>query len=227
MAVPFEALDVQLGRRIDLQVEHLYRKVVVCNRGGYCYELNYLFHWLLQSVGFESDLIAASVFDGTAYGPEFDHLALVVHLDGLWLADVGYGDLFLQPLSIQPGVLQEDSYKIYQLQQLHSEHYLLRESLNAQAECQIRYQFSTIPRTIGDFEAQNAYKQTAEDSYFVKNRICTVPTIWGRKTLLNGTYKVRNNEGVEVADVREEELKDLLKKEFNIDLNEEGYHGGR
>ena len=51
--VPFENLDIALGRPIRLGLTTLYDKIVTHRRGGFCYELNGLFAWLLDDLGFE------------------------------------------------------------------------------------------------------------------------------------------------------------------------------
>src|SRR5580693_2308870 len=72
LTIPFENLDIPLGRPIVLNVEHLYNKLVDRRRGGYCYELNGLFAWLLAQLGFDVKMISAGVAHETSgFGPEF------------------------------------------------------------------------------------------------------------------------------------------------------------
>ena len=98
-SVPFENLDIALGREIVCDDDSFIRKIVEQRRGGFCYELNGAFARLLREFGFRVTLLSARVprEDGS-YSPEFDHLALRVDLDEPWLADVGFGDSFLEPL---------------------------------------------------------------------------------------------------------------------------------
>ena len=106
--VPFENLDIHLGLPISLQETDLFEKIVVRRRGGFCYELNGLFAWLLRELGFEVSLLSARVGDREdGFGPEFDHLILRVTCpadparpDDPWLADVGFGESFLTPLPL-------------------------------------------------------------------------------------------------------------------------------
>src|SRR5262245_55915491 len=81
--VPFENLDIHLGRAILLEERALFRKVVGERRGGFCYELNGLFAELLRFLGFEVSLLSACVgrVDG-GFGPAFDHLTLLVRAGG-------------------------------------------------------------------------------------------------------------------------------------------------
>ena len=79
-AVPYENLDVFLGRKKLLEVGELYQKMVLDERGGWCCELNGLFCWLLKAIGFTVRQVSASYFmeDKQKYKEEFDHLALIV-----------------------------------------------------------------------------------------------------------------------------------------------------
>src|SRR6476660_7309603 len=81
LAVPFENLDIHLGRPIVLDQAALFDKIVRRRRGGFCYELNGLFGLMLRQLGFDVTLLAAGVAraDG-GFGPEFDHLTLLVRI---------------------------------------------------------------------------------------------------------------------------------------------------
>src|SRR6185295_18386444 len=61
LAVPFENLDIHLGRPIVLEDAALFDKIVERRRGGFCYELNGLFCWLLRELGFEASKLSAGV----------------------------------------------------------------------------------------------------------------------------------------------------------------------
>jgi len=109
LAVPFENLDIALGRRIAMDLDAFVRKVVERRRGGFCYELNGAFAALLRALEFKVTLLSARVVgEGGRESPEFDHLCLRVELEESWLADVGFGELFLEPLRLHSKVGQTD-----------------------------------------------------------------------------------------------------------------------
>ena len=219
MSIPFEALDPYLGRAFDLRLESIYEKVVVRERGGYCYELNHLFHELLTQIGFDNHLISAQVFDDNKYGPPHDHMAILINLEEPWLVDVAFGDLFIEPIHIRPNIQQEDYFKFYKVERISDSELILNESLKTKIDYQVSYKFSTTPRKIADFEEQNKFKQSSPDSHFVKNRICTMATNSGRKTIRNSTFKVRTGaESVQKEISGDEELDTLLKTVFGIHL---------
>ena len=57
--IPFENLDILLGRPIRLDLESLQRKLVQGRRGGYCFEHNTLFAAALEEIGFGVTRLAA------------------------------------------------------------------------------------------------------------------------------------------------------------------------
>jgi len=116
LAVPFENLDIGLGRAIKLDHASLWEKIVERRRGGFCYELNGLFALLLRELGFRVELLSAGVANAAGnFNPDFDHLTLLVHLEEDWLADVGFGESFRHPLRLTPDVAQEQVWGRYRL----------------------------------------------------------------------------------------------------------------
>ena len=98
-AIPFENLDVILGRGIRVDLGSVQAKLVAARRGGYCYEHGVLFAAVLERIGFQVDRLLARI----GYNPGFPrprtHMALhVTGRDGQWLADVGFGAGLLEPL---------------------------------------------------------------------------------------------------------------------------------
>jgi arylamine N-acetyltransferase len=91
--IPYENLDVLAGRAISLDVDALFRKLIVDRRGGYCFELNTLFGWLLRELGYEVEFRMGRVWlrDPEEVPPR-NHGTHVAYIDGQALiADVGFG----------------------------------------------------------------------------------------------------------------------------------------
>ena len=108
--VPFENLHVFHRRGVRTDVDWSYPKIVDQRRGGWCFELNGAFGALLRAIGFDLDYVSCRVweFESKVWGPELDHLAPVVRLDGSrFLADVGFGDSCIHPLLLEPSELDE------------------------------------------------------------------------------------------------------------------------
>ena len=180
LAVPFENLDISLGRAIVLDEASLWTKIVEHHRGGFCYELNGLFAQLLRALGFQVDLLSAAVARETGgFGPEFDHLTLLVHLEQDWLADVGFGESFRQPLRLQAGQTQQQSGSSYRLER-EGEFWIYQEWDDAWKPA---YRFHVQPHVLRDFAAMCHYHQTSPASHFTQQRVCTLATPSGRITL--------------------------------------------
>ncbi len=119
--VPFENLDI--GQRpIVLDEAAFFEKIVRRRRGGFCYELNGLFAALLRDLGFRVTLVSGRAANATGgFGPEFDHLALLVDLDERWLVDVGFGDSFLEPLRLHSREITIQRKREYRLDEAEGE----------------------------------------------------------------------------------------------------------
>lgn len=220
LSIPFENLDIHLKRPINLDVPSIYQKVVLDKRGGFCYELNFLFYNLLKKLGFDCWIVSSRIYgDREILGPDFDHMSIIVALQDRWLVDVGYGDLFIEPVKIKDKHSQEDRFKTYRIDQTGTTQYLLSAS-TATGGFKSRYVFDDTARQIEDFHEQCAWKQYAEESHFVKNRLCTIPTSKGRITLRNDKL-IRREHGLrEECPVESElEFRAILKREFGVDLD--------
>src|SRR6185312_1179403 len=99
-AIPFENLDVQLGRKLTIDVSEAYDKIVMRKRGGWCFEQNGLFGWALREIGFDVARATAGVMRETLGDVQMgNHLCLLVQLDRPYLADVGFGGSLAAPLA--------------------------------------------------------------------------------------------------------------------------------
>ncbi len=87
-AVPFENLSIHSGEPVVLDDRALFEKIVGRRRGGFCYELNGLFAALLRGLGFEVEMLSAQVANAEGiFGPDFDHMTLMVTRADRWLVE--------------------------------------------------------------------------------------------------------------------------------------------
>jgi N-hydroxyarylamine O-acetyltransferase len=234
LAVPFENLDIHLGRPIVLDQTALFDKIVGHRRGGFCYELNGLFAVLLRELGFEVTLLSAGVARPSGdFGPEYDHLTLLVECplsvvrsqlqptvdDGLQtirLADVGFGDSFRAPLRLIAGLEQPQDGRTYRLDR-DGERWTLWE--RAEGEWEPQYRFSLRPRAYAEYTGMCHYHQSSPESSFTRKRVCSLAMPDGRLTL-SGLQLIitRNGERVERQLKDEEEFRTVLHEQFGIDL---------
>ncbi len=217
LRVPFENLNIHLGRPIHLDIPSLFDKMVRQKRGGFCYELNHLFHWLLETLGYDSTLVSARVrTERGGFSPEFDHLALIVTLDKPYLADVGFGNAFRRPLPLS-GEIRKDISGLYRVRRIGPDEFALQK--RSGDSWSDSYRFSRVPRRIDEFRDMCHHHQTSPDSHFTRGRICSLATPSGRITLTDTALKItENGEQLTHPVASEEEWSRLLLEHFGIRL---------
>jgi N-hydroxyarylamine O-acetyltransferase len=214
LAVPFENLDIMAGRRIILDEAWFYEKIVSRQRGGFCYELNGLFACLLREIGFRVDLLSARMrTEGGVFGPPLDHLALLVHLDEPWLADVA-GVSFTGPLRLASTGRQMRSGRAWRIVAHEGERLLQRRDAEG---WRAEYLFALEPRTLADFERGCRFHQTSPDSPFTRQHLCSLTTRTGRITLSGNRFiETVNDVRSETALVSEDEAQAILRERFGL-----------
>lgn len=227
VSVPFENLHVFHGRGVRTDVEWSYPKIVERRRGGWCFEVNGAFSALLEALGFHVDRVQCQVWDAGEgrWGPVFDHLALVVHLDGArWLVDVGFGDNCVHPLLLESG--ERDATPRRARLEVDDEGFTLTELVPADSlpeapgtaswEPQARGTF--MPRRLPDFDGRSHALQAG--SLFSEKPFATraLDGLGSRITLRREVLRRRDAEGrVEDRRVEVEEWSGLLAEHFGLD----------
>jgi N-hydroxyarylamine O-acetyltransferase len=216
LAVPFENLDIGIGREIVCDESRILYKVIQERRGGFCYELNGAFAALLRALGFDVTLLSARVAraDGSE-SPEFDHLILRVDLEEPWLADVGFGDSFVEPLRLEPDIEHPQFGTAYRLKRSATD--WIFESKTGDA-WQKQYSFTLQPRQLSEFAEMCRYHQTSPKSTFTQKSVCSLATREGRITIA-GPKLIQTRQGVrEERDLTEDERVRCLKEAFGVVL---------
>jgi N-hydroxyarylamine O-acetyltransferase len=182
LAVPFENLSIHWGEPVLLTDEALFEKIVLQRRGGFCYELNGLFAALLRTLGFEVVMLEGAVMKPNGeFGPEFDHMPLMVTLDDRWLVDVGFGDCFREPLLVDERAEQLQGRRAYRIEEVAQGLLLLRRGEDGEWKAQ--YRFRLTPHVYSEYAGMCSYHQTSPESFFTQKRLCSLATRDGRVTL--------------------------------------------
>ncbi len=217
LKVPFENLDIHIGRQIKLSLEDIYEKIVSRRRGGFCYECNILFFELLKALGFQVEYLSARMVKGTAAGPEYDHMVLLVTLEHDYLVDVGNGQSCREPLRLDGTNSAASEGYTYRVS-THGEDYALYYQ-QQNAEWSPRFLFTLTPRERAEFSAMCHYHQTSPDSLFTQHRLVTIATPEGRITLTN--MQLRITRGLETHEIvlrSETEYHEILEQYFGIEI---------
>lgn len=221
LSVPFENLDiVPLHRPIRLDLPALWDKIVERRRGGFCYELNGLFAWLLAQCGFDVTHLNARVFTGAGtLGIDFDHLALAVQVrgkDDRWLADVGFGDSFLEPLRFGEGD-KPQGLRTYRLEKNTGGYIVWQRDYDG--AWKRLYFFDLAPRAFpSDYKPACAFHQRSPDSHFTRNSIVTRATENGRISLEQDRLIVTEDGVRKESAISPQEWPALLREHFGVVL---------
>jgi N-hydroxyarylamine O-acetyltransferase len=220
LSIPFENLDIHFHRPIILSEAAFDDKIIKHHRGGFCYELNGSFALLLKRLGFNVSMLSSRVErKGGRFGPDFDHMTLLVQLKEPWLADVGFGDSFTEPKELNISGPQTDREKDYHFTRKDRWILLSRRS-RRNGRWEPQYKFRLTPRRLEDFVPRCLWQQTAPSSRFRKSRICTRLTPNGRLTLTDTKFIVtQGGKKVERPLKSPQEFMALLHRHFGIDLN--------
>ena len=216
--VPFENLDIHLGRKIELSSESIYEKIVSRRRGGFCYECNILFFDLLKALGFQVEYLSARMVKGTAVGPKYDHMVLLVTLEQDYLVDVGNGQSCREPLRIDGTNNAISEGYTYTVGAHGKDHALYYQQSNA--EWTPRFLFTLKPSKRADFSGMCHYHQTSPDSVFTQHRLVTIATAEGRVTLTDMLLSItKEGELQERVLSSETEYSETLKQYFGIKID--------
>lgn len=175
-SVPFENLAIvgdphgdHAGAGVSLFLPDLFEKIVRGHRGGFCFELNGLFGWLLDELGYDADRCPARVADDGEFGrPPANHHTNLVHLDQTYVVDVGSGTPQCRELIPLDGSVVEDAagvqWRVDGDDTPLSEYALrVREPGD---DWGLRYRFRTTPRPLSYFEATCEYLAKQPDGPF-------------------------------------------------------------
>ena len=231
MSVPYENLDIYYGRDFTLAMEELYDKIVLRHRGGYCFEINGLYAWLLRQMGYEvEEYFGRWLYLDPLEAPARRHRVIRVKFpDGDFITDVAVGQRApLTPLAFQYDLVQPRegfNYRIVQDDVLCN--VVQREEDGKYVNF---FSFDLAPQLNIDFTYVHFYCMKHPDSIFNKKILVHIPTENGRNSIYSAldpqTAAMKPLLNVGLADgtsekrflYSEQELKDALKQHFGIVL---------
>ena len=226
LSIPFENLDILLGRPIRLDLESLQAKLVLGRRGGYCFEQNALFTAVLEHLGFEVTGLAARVTMGEERTTPRTHMILAVDIQGTrWLADVGFGgDTLLDPISFDDDRPVRQGAWAFRLADDGDVRVLW--GLRADGWLDL-YSFTLEPQLPVDYEVANHYTSTWPRSPFVTKIIAQRSGLDERWMLIDDELRVERPDGTERWTVASsEERLSVLADRFELTFPT-GTHFGR
>ena len=192
-SVPFENLDVQAGKIVSLVPEEIVEKILVRNRGGYCYEVNGLFAMALEELGVPYIFVAARPMIYPVRRPK-THMAIVAEVDGKkWLIDLGFGSNSIRKpmrLDVIDVEVMQDTDR-FMLSKTDESKYRLKAFV--EGEWVDQYEFDLYPQEWIDFVPANHLNSTHPDTIFVKKLIVVLQNKTGKVVLMGDTLKTVSN----------------------------------
>lgn len=219
MTVPFENLDVLLGRRISIDLATIEQKIVRGGRGGYCFEQNTLFSEVLRSIGFSvTPLLARVRWQVPAdYRTGLTHMVLRVEAESRsWLVDVGLGGAGTTgPLALDTEAEQTTPHELRRIVQRAD---LFMQQLRGRESWLDVCEFSLTEPAPVDFELGNWYSCTHPKAIFLNNLLVARAQPDRRVIIYNCDFTYRYPGGhAETRNIETpEELLALLAEHFNL-----------
>ena len=224
-SVPFENLDVLLGRAIVLTPEALHGKLVTRRRGGYCFEQNGYLLEVLRLLGFEAVPLSARIRLSATRDmtPPRTHAFLKVHVDGTWwLTDVGVGSLTpTEPIRMDTEAPQATSHEAHRI--VREDGRFFHQALKGDGWGDI-CEFTGEEMPLIDRELANWWTSTSPTSKFRLNLSAAIVGDDGtRRGIQNNKFTRRR--GAEVLETfaigSARELLAVLRREFGLEFDDD------
>jgi len=226
-SVPYENVDIRAGKYVSVHLPDIYDKVVKKRRGGYCFELNGLFSWLLRCIGFEvTEYYGRYLLGEPVPVPMRRHRICCVRLDGKdYLVDVGVG----VKAPVYPLLFEENTVQVQDGEEFRLVfHPVLRWCVEGiyKGKWDRLYSFTRDDQYQVDFEMPNHWCVTHPDSIFKNMTMLFIRTPEGRNTAVdivdeNGNPQIEfrrfTKDGlIKTITSNEEEYKAALLTHFGI-----------
>lgn len=218
-AIPFENLDIILGRGVAVDLDSVQNKLVDRRRGGYCYEQGVLFGAVLERLGYTVDRLLARIGADKARPRPRSHMTLHVRAQGeQWLADVGFGAGLLEPLPWEDTGPHQQGGWTYQLVPDGESHWQLRERTGA--DWTVLYSFIGEPAHAADLEVANHFTATHPSSPFTGQLIVMHKDAGARRRLVGRRLTITRPDGsTHEQQLTDPEVADSLHHDFGLPLN--------
>ena len=238
LAIPFENLDVMLGRTIAIDSDAVFAKLVTARRGGYCFEHNRLFLDALAALGFTARPQLARVWLGATATPPLTHAISIVTLDdGEWIADAGFGGSYTPPMPLVEGAeaTAPDGARFRLTREGERGWMLWRAGDPATTDgrgggdgFQPQYSFVTGPAYDSDLAMGNLWAATAPGSRFRTTHVVSIVLPKGFASLTDRLYRRRSGNDTTEAEITDPRVYRLrLSMLYGIDLSPEEVAGLR
>lgn len=220
-SVPYENFDIMAGIPLSLEIPDLLDKIVYRRRGGYCFELNALYKWLLEEIGYPVISYFARFWrDEPNPPPKRRHHVLKVKAEGeYYLCDVGVGGIIPRwPIKMVEGLVQRQGDESYRLERDDYYGWVLCELRNGKWEW--LYSFTEEQQLPKDFIMATYWCENSPDSIFINDAMVAIRTSEGRNTISGKEFRIFTGDKVHtfIPETKEEFSKALVEY-FGLDIS--------
>jgi N-hydroxyarylamine O-acetyltransferase len=214
LAIPFENLDVILGRGIAIDSASVFAKIVTAHRGGYCFEQNRLFLDALAALGFTARPLLARVWLAATGTPPLTHTLALVTIDGQdWIADAGFGGSYTPILPLTEGAeAQAPDGARFRLETGAHGWMLLRDGdpmttdgRDESAGFRPQYSFTLAPVFDADLALSSHWSSTAPGTRFLRQPIVSIVLPRGLAAVTGRRYRVGAGQDVDIGEISDPE----------------------
>lgn len=230
LAIPFENLDILLGRGIAPDAKAVFAKLVTARRGGYCFEHDRLFRDALAAFGFEARPLLARVWLAASEVPPLTHTLSLVRIAGEdWIADAGFGGSYTPPMPLRDGAtvtapdgaifrLERDALHGWML--LRDGHPGTTDGRGSGEGFRPQYSFTTTRVWDADLALSNSWVSTAPESRFRRSCIVSIVLPAGFASIADRAYRRRSGNDETAAEITDRRVFRMrLSMMFGIDLS--------
>ena len=212
-SIPYDTLDLQLGRMHDRNIKRIFEKTVINRRGGWCYETHELFHWVLRTIGFNARIVTAAIhreqFGDVRRG---NHTAILVDVDQTYLADLGLGDGIRDPIPLAEGVYHQNGLD-FRLEKTTDGYWRFRNHAFA---LPTNFDFKDEPLDEISIDRKSQAFQNGEDPLFLNNLACQIMHPNSVTCLSGRVLRHKTPDGTSKKLIERDEFENVLLTVFGI-----------
>lgn len=216
----FSSVGPMLGDDLPLDIESLYRRIVVNRRGGYCFEQNGLLYAVLAELGFNVSLYLARVIYNEDIHPGLTHRITLVEIDGKrFVADVGFGPLGPRVPVCMSGDESRENFRLFRVAKPRPGEFHMQTLKDG--EFYSLYKFELVQYGQADCEVGHFYSHRHPGATFVNHLVVSKIMADEIRSLRNHEFRVITGSGEEKHMIENDgQLKGVLDTRFGVRVND-------
>jgi len=221
---PFSSVGPMLGDELPLDVDAVYRRIVIDRRGGYCFEQNGLMQAVLEELGFRTTLCLARVIHNQDTHPGLTHRITLVEIEGAqYVADVGFGATGPRfPVSMS-GEETRENFRVFRIAEGRPGEFHMQWLKDGSYYSLYRFERHRYGQS--DCEVGHFYSHKHPAANFVNHLVVARIMADEIRSLRNRDYRVITANGERVQTVEDEaQLSEILHNRFGIDVDHTEVH---